>query len=77
MYPKEVKNKELRKRLDARGHTDVKLWKDDGFFFIETDRMLFQSAIYVNSFNQQSVEKWVDDIESLLDQSEQPNTTEL
>lgn len=63
---REIKNKQLRSLLDARGHKDVQLWKDNGFFFISTDKNLFESAIYINSFNQQSVEKWVDDIEDLL-----------
>lgn len=66
MYPKEIKNIELRKALDSKGWNDVTLWKDYGCFFISCDKNLSESCVYVNSFKHLSIAQWIDEVEYLL-----------
>lgn len=62
----EIKNKELKKNLSRLGLDDIHLIKSRGYFYIVSDKRMFkESSIYVNSFNQQSIEEWVNDIVQL------------
>lgn len=71
---KNVKNAQLRKKLDKLGIKDVVLnfsegtcmvWSEDEF----TDDVLFRAEpyIYLNSFNNQTLDMWINDIKELYD----------
>lgn len=66
----EILNKQLRAGLEKAGLASVRLYKDNGFFFICSDDAtcsgLRSSAIYVNSFRQMTVEQWLEEIQFLL-----------
>jgi hypothetical protein len=71
---KVVKNKKLYTLLKKEGLEGIILCKDSGYFYIDaiTPEMqdvvynLYNTSIYLNSFNQQTVEEWVEDIKSLI-----------
>ena len=73
-----VKNKKFLKLMKAAGLEKVLLCKGDGYYYITSDDddtwtlidSLPETTIYVNSFNQQYPEQWVDDIKQLLSKSE-------
>ena len=59
----EISNKDLRKKLKEHKLDDIRLIKGSGYFYIVSDKRMFkESSIYVNSFNRQSINKWIDDI---------------
>lgn len=71
-----VKNRKLYSLLHKEGIDGITLVKAYGYFFIqpETDEMMYfmndldDTSIYVNSFNQLTVEEWVETIKNLLNQ---------
>ena len=71
---KVVRNPKLTRLLNREGLGDILLCKDYGYFYITSDNeelankisMLHSNAIYLNSFNQQSPEEWVEDIKYIL-----------
>jgi hypothetical protein len=74
----EVKNKKLKQLLAKEGLDKIILYKDYGYFYITSDddewatklAGMYENAIYINSFNQQSPEEWVKDIKRLLKQND-------
>ena len=79
---KTVKNTKLRKMLDKAGYPDIELVKGDGYFYVysndfgsEHEKWLrnVDTDIFVNSFNQQSVEQWFDDIMSIINKGKIEN----
>ena len=74
----EVKNKKLKQLLAKEGLDKIALYKDYGYFYITSDddewadklAGMYENAIYMNSFNQQSPEEWVEDIKRLLKQND-------
>lgn len=74
MGSREVKNNKLNKLLKNCGLETIKLFKSNGYFYISSDdektleelNKLQSTAIYTNSFNQQSPEDWVEEIKYLL-----------
>ena len=73
-----VKNKKFLKLMKAAGLEKVLLCKGNGYYYITSDDedmwalidSLPETTIYVNSFNQQYPEQWVDDIKQLLSKAE-------
>ena len=71
---KVVKNPKLTRLLNREGLGDILLCKGYGYFYITSDNeelankisMLYSNSIYLNSFNQQSPEEWVEDIKYIL-----------
>ena len=69
-----VKNRKFLKLMKAAGLEKVLLCKGQGYYWITSDdeetweliNSLPETTIYVNSFNQQYPEQWVDDIKQLL-----------
>lgn len=63
---RKIADKNLRKKLTSFGLSEIDLYKDDGYFFIESDdplwadriTSLYSSSIYVNSYNQMTVNDW-------------------
>lgn len=74
--PGEVKNKALKRALIANGLDDIHLIKGDGYFYLEgvtSDGIddFFDGEIYMNSFNQQSVQDWINDIIDVIERERQ------
>jgi hypothetical protein len=73
----EVKNRKLKQLLAKEGLDKIILCKGYGYFYIASDddewatklTGMYENAIYINSFNQQSPEEWVEDIKRLLKQN--------
>lgn len=73
-----VKNRKFLKLMKAAGLEKVILCKGNGYYWITSDDddtwalidSLPETKIYVNSFNQQTPEQWVDDIKQLLSKAE-------
>ena len=73
----EVQTKKLKQLLAKEGLDKIALYKDYGYFYITSDddewatklAGMYENAIYINSFNQQSPEEWVEDIKRLLKQN--------
>lgn len=73
----EVRSVALRDMLDAAGWKDVFLCKGDGYFYVNADDTGSEAAekvlraydtdIYLNSFRQQSVQDWFDDIRRIIE----------
>ena len=69
-----VKNKKFLKLMKAAGLEKVLLCKGNGYYWITSDDedtwalidSLPETTIYVDSFNQQTPEQWVEDIKQLL-----------
>lgn len=69
-----IVNRELQKKLKEQGLEKVLLYKSEGYFFITSDddevwnqiNQLPTDSIYVNSFNQLSIEGWIEEIKSLF-----------
>lgn len=69
-----VKNRKFLKLMKTAGLEKVFLCKGNGYYYITSDDddtwvlidSLPETTIYVNSFNQQTPEQWVDDIKQLL-----------
>ena len=69
-----VKNRKFLKLMKAAGLEKVLLCKGNGYYWISSDDedtwalidSLPETTIYVNSFNQQTPEQWVEDIKQLL-----------
>ena len=74
----EVKNRKLKQLLAKEGLDKIILCKGYGYFYIASDddewatkiAGMYENAIYINSFNQQSSEEWVEDIKRLLKQND-------
>lgn len=74
----EVKNRKLKQLLTKEGLDKIILCKDYGYFYIASDddewanklAGMYENAIYINSFNQQTPEEWVEDIKRLLKQND-------
>lgn len=74
----EVKNRKLKQLLAKEGLDKIALYKDYGYFYITSDddewatkiATMYENAIYMNSFNQQTPEEWVEDIKRLLKQND-------
>lgn len=70
----EVKNRKLKQLLVKEGLDKILLFKDYGYFYIASDddewadkiACMYENAIYMNSFNHQTPEEWVEDIKRLL-----------
>lgn len=73
-----VKNRKFLRLMKAAGLEKVILCKGNGYYWITSDDddtwvlidSLPETKIYVNSFNQQYPEQWVDDIKQLLSKAE-------
>lgn len=73
-----VKNRKFLRLMKTAGLEKVILCKGNGYYWITSDDndtwalidSLPETTIYVNSFNQQTPEQWVDDIKQLLSKSE-------
>lgn len=73
-----VKNRKFLKLMKSAGLEKVLLCKGDGYYYITSDDddtwalidSLPETTIYINSFNQQYPEQWVDDIKQLLSKAE-------
>lgn len=65
---KEITNKTFRNRLNKEGLSDIHLYKNTfGYFYISSAKRDFRiDTIYINSFNQQGIDGWVEDIKSLI-----------
>lgn len=69
-----VKNRKFLRLMKAAGLEKVLLCKGDGYFYITSDddewaykiMGMYENAIYLNSFNHQTPEQWVEDIKQLL-----------
>ena len=78
---KDVKNAKLKKLLAKEGLDKILLCKGYGYFYIASDddewatklASMYENAIYMNSFNQQTPEEWVEDIKQLLKQNDIEN----
>ena len=74
----EVKNRKLKQLLAKEGLDKIILCKDYGYFYIASDddewankiATMYENAIYMNSFNQQTPEEWIEDIKRLLKQND-------
>lgn len=74
----EVKNRKLKQLLAKEGLDKIILCKDYGYFYIASDddewatklAGMYENVIYINSFNQQTPEEWVEDIKILLKQND-------
>ena len=74
----EVKNRKLKQLLAKEGLDKIALYKDYGYFYITSDdddwatklAGMYENAIYMNSFGQQTPEEWVEDIKRLLKQND-------
>ena len=74
----EVKNRKLKQLLAKEGLDKIILCKDYGYFYIASDddewankiATMYENAIYMNSFNHQTPEEWVEDIKRLLKQND-------
>lgn len=70
----EVRNRKFLKLMKDAGLEKVLLCKGDQYYWITSDddetydiiNSLQDTSIYVNSFNQQTPEQWVEDIKYLL-----------
>lgn len=69
---KEVTNKAFRNRMNKEGLSDIHLYKNTlGYFYISSDERNFRmDTIYINSFNQQGIDGWIEDIKSLIRDNE-------
>lgn len=73
-----VKNRKFLKLMKAAGLEKVLLCKGNGYYWITSDDeetwalidSLPETTIYINSFNQQTPDKWVEDIKRLLSNAE-------
>lgn len=64
-----IKNKKLLEALKKEGLEDINLEKGNGYFWIWSDTKdlnLYSSSILVNSFKDQSIEDWINDIKRIL-----------
>ena len=65
-----ITNKEFRFAMAKAGLSNIQLEKADGYFYIWDDgevcASLYSTAIYVCSFNEMSVNAWVNEILNLL-----------
>ena len=78
----EIKNQKFRDLMEKAGLGDVKLYRDDGYFFIASDNdetadrienattFNNQNMFYLNSFGQQTPEQWVEDIKYYFEKGE-------
>lgn len=72
--PRLIKNPGLKRELKKLGLESINLYKDDGYFFIDSDEDLwadrisglYTSSILCNSFKDQCIAGWVNDIVSIL-----------
>lgn len=68
----EIKNPALRRELKKRGHEDVHLWKDNGYFGFYCDDLenplnsCPTTSVCVNSFYEMTPKEWVDELERML-----------
>lgn len=69
---KEVTNKAFRNRMNKESLSDIHLYKNTlGYFYISSDKRNFRmDTIYINSFNQQGIDGWIEDIKSLIRDNE-------
>jgi ABC-type uncharacterized transport system ATPase subunit len=73
---KEITNKAFRRLMDKAGLSKVLLIKGEGYHYITSEDettahrifTLYDNAIYICSFNQQSPAKWVEDIKLMLNE---------
>ena len=64
-----IKNKKLLEALKKEGLEGINLEKGNGYFWIWSDTKdlnLYSSSILVNSFKDQSIEDWINDIKRIL-----------
>lgn len=64
-----IKNKKLLEALKKEGLEDINLEKGNGYFWVWSDTEdlnLYSSSILVNSFKDQSIKDWVNDIKKIL-----------
>lgn len=64
-----IKNKKLLEALKKEGLEGINLEKGNGYFWIWSDTRdlnLYSSSILVNSFKDQSIEDWINDIKRIL-----------
>lgn len=73
---KDVRNKQLRAKLDKLGIKDIVLNFSDGTCLVwsedeSTDVILhyaMSNIVYANSFNQLTVDEWIDEISKIFDE---------
>ena len=71
---RDVRNRKFLKLMKDAGLDNIILCKGDGYYWITSDDdatyniidSLPETTIYINSFNQQTPEQWVEDIKQLL-----------
>lgn len=72
---KTIVNKQFNQALKNNNLGDIQLIKGRGYFWITSDNDYFYKAhnlgrarsIYVNSFNQMTIDEWVGEIKSIVD----------
>lgn len=73
---KDVRNKQLRAKLDKLGIKDIVLNFSDGTCLVWSEDELtdvilhyaMSNIVYVNSFNQLTVDEWIDEISRIFDE---------
>lgn len=74
-----IRNKRLYEKLSQEGIDNVLLYKANNYFFLTSDdnatldklaNLEGGTMIYCNSFSQQSIQQWVDDIKEILKNAE-------
>ena len=71
---REIKNWSLRQMLDKAGYNNVRLYKDNGVFFIDDDLVdglcerLESKCIYMCHFCQATPRQWADIIIDMLNE---------
>lgn len=73
---KDVRNKQLRTKLDKLGIKDIVLNFSDGTCLVWSEDELtdvilhyaMSNIVYANSFNQLTVDEWIDEISKIFDE---------
>ena len=71
-----IKNKAFRKAMQAEGLECIQLEKGNGYFYLWSTNMeiaielasLESTSILCNAFKHQTIEQWIADIKSILEQ---------
>ena len=69
---KEIRNRKFRKMMNEAGLGDILLIQDRGYLYITSDNenssvfTLKETAFYVNSFHDMTLEQWVQEIKERL-----------
>lgn len=62
-----IRNKKFRKLMNEAGMADIELVKDNGAFWVYSDRLnLYDPCILCYTFNQMTPEEWVEEIKRVI-----------